>query len=74
MTATRIACVALPALPLQLLWRERPAWREHPVVIVDEDRPQGEVLWACERARASRILPGMRYGHALSLASGLSTA
>jgi len=68
---TRVACIDLPALPLQLVWRERPAWRQHPVVVVDEDRPQGTVLWACERARASRVLPGMRYAHALSLASGL---
>src|SRR5215208_1641968 len=68
---TQVACVDVPALPLQLVWRERPAWRRHPVVVVDEDRPQGAVLWACERARASHVLPGMRYAHALSLSSGL---
>ena len=66
-----VACVDLPALPLQLLWRRQPAWRAHPTVVVDEDRPQGVVLWACEQARRLRILPGQRYAHALSLAKGL---
>jgi protein ImuB len=66
-----IACVDVPALPLQLVWRDRPDWRALPVVILDEDHPQGTVLWACERARTQRILPGMRYAHALSLVGGL---
>ena len=66
-----IACVDLPALPLQLVWRREPATRAHPVVVIDEDRPQGTVLWACERARAARVLPGMRYAHALGLCGGL---
>jgi protein ImuB len=68
---TAIACVDVPVLPLQLVWRAMPEWRQHPVVVVDEDRPQGLVLWACERARRSHVLPGMRYAHALSLAAGL---
>jgi protein ImuB len=63
--------VDLPALPLQLVWRQRPEWRAHPVVVIEEDRPQGVVLWACERARAQRVLPGQRFGQALSLCSGL---
>lgn len=62
-----VACVDLPALPLQLVWRAEPQLRAHAVVIVDEDRPQGTVLWACERARAAAILPGQRYAHALGL-------
>jgi protein ImuB len=41
------------------------------VVVVDEDRPQGKVLWADEKARRLRILPGQRYAHALSLARDL---
>jgi protein ImuB len=67
----RIACLDLPALPLQLVWRAEPAWRDHPVVVVDEDRPAGRVRWACERARAAGILPNHRYGHALGLCAGL---
>jgi protein ImuB len=66
-----VACLDLPALPLQLVWRREPAWRAHPVVVIDEDRPQGGVLWACERARAAGVQVGQRYAHALSLCGGL---
>jgi protein ImuB len=62
-----VACLDLPALPLQLVWRKEPELRGHAVVVIDEDRPQGSVLWACERARAAGVLPGQRYAHALSL-------
>lgn len=41
------------------------------MVVIEEDRPQGVVLWACERARAQRVLPGQRFGQALSLCGGL---
>lgn len=63
----KIACLDLPALPLQLVWRAEPALRGEAVVVIDEDRPQGSVLWACERARAAGVLPGQRYAHALGL-------
>jgi protein ImuB len=67
----RVACLDLPAFPLQLVWRQEPECRAHPVVVVDDDRPQGEVLWACERARAAGVLVGQRYAYALSLCGGL---
>ncbi|MBV8761356.1 MAG: DNA polymerase Y family protein [Deltaproteobacteria bacterium] len=67
----RVACVDLPALPLQLVWRREPELRAHAVVIIDEDRPQGTVVWACERARGTGVLPGQRYAHALSLCRDL---
>jgi protein ImuB len=67
----RVACLDLPALPLQLVWRREPELRAQPVVVIDEDRPQGSVLWACERARAAGVLPGQRYAHALGLHRGL---
>jgi protein ImuB len=54
-----------------MVWRSEPAWRAHPVVVIDEDRPQGKVLWACERARKLGVLVGQRYAHALSLCRGL---
>src|SRR5687767_11490795 len=54
-----------------MVWRSEPAWRAHPVVVIDEDRPQGSVLWACERARKTGVLVGQRYAHALSLCGGL---
>ena len=63
----RIACVDLPAFPLQLLLRRHPDWRGLPAVVVDRDHPQGLVLWANEAARARRVLPGLRYAAALSL-------
>ena len=66
-----IASLDLPALPLQMVWRSEPAWRAHPVVVIEEDRPQGVVLWACERARKAGVLVGQRYAHALSLCGGL---
>ena len=67
----RVACLDLPGFPLQLVWRQEPAWRTEPVVVIDEDRPQGEVLWACERARGAGVLVGQRYAYALSLCGGL---
>ena len=66
-----VACIDLPALPLQLAWRSEPELRRHATVVIDEDRPQGIVLWACERARSVGILPGQRYAHALGLCSTL---
>jgi len=70
----RLACVDLPALPLQLLLRRRPDWASHPVAVVEEDRPQGLILWVNERARGRRVLPGQRYAEGLSLAADLHAA
>ena len=63
----RLACVHVPALPLQLLVRRHPEWIDRPVAVVDEDKPQGKVLWVNERAYRSRVLPGTRYAAGLSL-------
>jgi len=70
----RMACVDLPALPLQLLLKQHPDWHARPAAVVDCDKPQGLVLWANERARALRVLPGMRYAAALTLAGDLRAA
>jgi len=67
----RIACVDLPAWPLQLLLRRHPDWRGHPAAVVAEDSPQAQLLWVDETARARGILPGLRYAAALSLAHDL---
>lgn len=67
----RIACVDVPALPLQLYLRDHPEHVGHPVAVVDVDKPQGVLLWTNEKARAFRILPGMRYAAALSLSADL---
>jgi protein ImuB len=67
----RLACVDLPAFPLQILTRRHPEWRALPVAVVAEDKPNAPILWVDERARAARILPGQRYAHGLSLAREL---
>jgi protein ImuB len=63
----RTACVDVPALPLQLLLRREPSFVGAPVVVVADDRPQAEVLWADALAQRSRIRPGMSYAAAQSL-------
>jgi protein ImuB len=73
-TETRIACVDLPALPLQILLQDRPAWRTHPCAVVADDRPQGEISWVDERARRAGVRPGMRFAAARSLVTGLRAA
>ncbi len=67
----RLACVDLPAFPLQLLLRRHPEWRGRPVAVVAEDKPQGVILWVNEKARQSGVLPGWRYATAFSIASEL---
>ena len=67
----RVACVELPALPLQLLLHDRPDWRAHPVAVVEADRPQAKLLWTNDRARQLRVLPGLRFAAARSLAPAL---
>ena len=70
-TPGRLACVDLPAFPLQLLLRRHPEWAACPVAVVAEDKPQGLILWVNEQARQVGVLPGLRYAAAFSLASGL---
>lgn len=67
----RVACLDAPAFPLQLLQRAHPEWAGLPVVVVDEDRPQGRVLWANAEAFRCRVLPGTRYAAGLSLVDAL---
>lgn len=70
----RLACVDLPALPLQLLLRQYPQWKTLPTAVVDCDKPQGRILSVNKAARSSKILPGMRYCSALSLCGELRAA
>ncbi len=67
----RLACVNVPALPLQLLLKRQPEWRDCPVVVVAEEKAQGRILWVNGKAWRHRIRPGMRYAAGLSLMSGL---
>jgi protein ImuB len=63
----RLACVDLPALPLQLLVRRHPDWKGAPAATVARDAPQGEILCVDAAARALGVSPGQRYGTALAL-------
>jgi protein ImuB len=65
-----LACVDVPALPLQLAVASA-GWRGEPVAVVDRDAPHGSVLWVNERARSEGVLPGLRYSAALSLCTAL---
>lgn len=67
----RLACVDLPAFPLQLLLRTNPDWAGLPAAVIEADKPQARVLWASELARKEGVLSGQRYAHALGLAPGL---
>jgi len=67
----RMACVDLPAFPLQILLRHHPDWTDASAAVIDKDHPQGRLLWVNEHARAQRILPGMRYAAALALSRQL---
>ena len=66
-----MACVDVAAFPLQLLLRDHPDWKDHPAAVVDQDKTQGTILWVNSRARATGILPGMRYGAGLALSRHL---
>ncbi len=67
----RMACVDLPALPLQILLHSHTDWADAPVAVVDRDKPLGLIEWVNRRARACRITPGMRYAAGLSLSREL---
>lgn len=66
-----MACVDVPALPLQLLLLDQPSWDSGPAAVVAEDKPQARLLWVNEAARRMGILPGHRYAAALALSGNL---
>ena len=67
----RILCVDGPALPLQMLLRANPDWVLRAVVVVNEDAPQGVVLWLNDAARRAGIRKGLRYAAALGFCAEL---
>ena len=67
----RMACVSLPAFPLQLLLDRFPEWADIPAAVVERDKPQSLILWANESARRCGVLPGQRYSAGLALTSDL---
>lgn len=56
---------------MQLLLLDNPSWRTLPIAVVEADRPQAKLLWVNEHARELRVLPGMRFAAARSLAANL---
>jgi protein ImuB len=67
----RLACINVPALPLQLLLKKHPDWSAYAAAVVDHDTPQGKILWVNQKAWGTRIRPGQSYGEGLSLDPGL---
>ena len=67
----RTACINIRALPLQLLMRRHPEWRQRPVAVVEQEKPQSPILWVNSAAAGAGIRPGMRYASGLSLDRGL---
>jgi len=63
----RLACLSLPALPLQLLLRRHPEWQGRPTAVVAEDKTQGLILYVNRAAARAGVRPGWRYGAGLSL-------
>jgi len=63
----KISCVDIPDLPLQLLLRAHPDWRNAPVAVVSEDRPEAPLSLINRHARELRLRTGMRFGAAKSL-------
>jgi len=70
----RMACINLPDLPVQLLLRHNPDWRNQPTAVVDADKPQGTILQVNEHARRFKITAGMRYAAGLTLTGSLRAA
>jgi protein ImuB len=64
----RLACVEVPALPLQILLHRFPDWASQPVAVVTDDRPQGKILWVNAEARRHGIRREMRFAAAVSFA------
>lgn len=73
----RLACVEVPALPLQLLLERNREWLAvpgTPIAVVREDRPQSPILWVNQAAHALGVRTGMRYAAGLSITRELRAA
>ena len=70
----QLACVEVPAFPLQIVLQRYPDWRSQPVAVITEERPQGKILWTNALARQQGIQPGMRFSTAITYAATLRTS
>ncbi len=62
----RLACVELPALPLQILRRAHPEWSNAAVVVVERELPHAPILWVDERAAHAGVVTGLSYAAAMA--------
>jgi protein ImuB len=67
MDAPKVACVDIPALPLQLVFRAQPGWRLDPIAVVEAERPLAAVQWLNQPAQRAGIRRGMKLGQARAL-------
>ena len=67
----RLACINLPAFPLQLLLGRYPQWRLFPVAVVSRETAQGEIWMASPQAQARGVLPGLSIAAAMGLCPNL---
>jgi protein ImuB len=61
-----LACVNVADLPLQLLLKKHPQWRDLPTAVVSKDSPYGRIITTNVQAKEYGILPGIRYAAGLS--------
>jgi protein ImuB len=67
----RLACLSLPALPLQILLRLHPDWKDQPMAVVAEDKTQGLIRYVNRAGAQAGVRPGWRYGTGLALVRNL---
>jgi protein ImuB len=67
----RIACLRLPALPLQWLYRQQPDWRGRKVAWLEQLKPDSPLRYLSPQAEALGLTVGMRYASALGLVPDL---
>lgn len=72
--SARVACVCAHELGMQVLLRDRPSWREAPVALVGEDRPDAPLTALNAHAVRAGLSVGMRCGAARNLVSTLRAA
>ena len=67
----QVACVHIPAFPLQLSTRELPNDFSSPIAVVDRDNAQSHILLVDSHAKKRGIQPGLRYSTAVALCPDL---
>lgn len=67
----RLACISLPAFPLQVALGRLPPGRGSPLAVVKEDRPTSPIVHLNRAARDQGLRVGMRYSQALSVVCDL---